>query len=47
MITDESLVNEMNFSFAAAPSTIDQFKDKSVLIRGATHPSMSKILSRS
>jgi hypothetical protein len=50
-LEDDSLINELNFCFADPQTSslsqhIDQFKDSTVLIRGANHNTVNKILSK-
>jgi hypothetical protein len=51
LIEDDSLVNELNFCFADSMTSnlfshIENFKDSTVLIRGANSQIVNKILSK-
>ena len=48
MITmeDDSLINELNFCYVQQPLSVEQFKDNTVLVRGANSTTINKILSK-
>lgn len=50
-IDDDSMINELNFCYpdpvtTAMTQQLDQFKDSTVLIRGANSSTVNKILSK-
>ena len=45
-LEDDSLINELNFCYVSAPSSGEQFKDNTVLVRGSANTTVNKILSK-
>ena len=45
-LDDDSLINELNFCYAAGTSSAEVFKDNTVLIRGSNSLTINKILSK-
>jgi len=45
-LNDDSIINELNFCYAAQQSNTDVFKDNTILIRGANSLAVNKLLSK-